>query len=101
DEQVPRVRECVNEEDTVILGINQVPGPNVSDAQQHRHCGDKDGEDLDGHAHRPPAEQPLWPWRHTGCYGEERGERGPESTGARVAYGIRLTGAEQGGPEYH
>ena len=32
-EQVPRMRERSDEEDAVVLGINQVPGRNVSDAE--------------------------------------------------------------------
>ena len=52
------MRERSDEEDAVVLGINQVPGRDVSDAEQHRHRGGKDGEDLDAGAHQPFARQP-------------------------------------------
>src|SRR5580704_6118512 len=98
---MPRVRERPDEEDAVVLGIDQVPRRDVSDAEQHRRRGDKDGEDLDVASQQPFARRGRRPRRHTGRYGEERAERGTETAGARVACGVPLAGAEQECPGNH
>ena len=95
------MRERPDEEDAVVLGIDQVPGRDVSDAEQHRHRGDKDGDDLDVASHQPFARRGRRPRRHTGRYGEERAERGTETADGKAARGISLAGAEQECPGNH
>src|SRR5580700_2463894 len=95
---MPRVRERPDEEDAVVLGIDQVPGRDVSDAEQHPRRGDKDGDDLDVAAHQPFARQPR---RHTRRNREERAEGGTETASGKAARVISLAGAEQECPGNH